>query len=78
MMFFKNGIKFRQRLFKTCMSPFDCSCIEGKRQCKTILIKEMCTVSVVFPLFCPTPVYKLGMFGKMMQRIFVSMTEGDG
>jgi hypothetical protein len=36
-------------------SKKNCSCIEGKRWCVTILLKK-CAVSVVFPLFCPTPV----------------------
>jgi hypothetical protein len=36
----------------------NCCCIEGKRWSNTILIKEMFTVFVVFPLFCPIPVCK--------------------
>jgi hypothetical protein len=57
MFFEKNGVKFHYRLFETCMSPFQ----EGlqlywRRQVVEHHInKEMCTVFVVFPLFCPTP-----------------------
>jgi hypothetical protein len=35
-----------------------CLCIEG-RGWFTNIIKEMCTVSVEFPLFCATPVHSL-------------------
>jgi hypothetical protein len=37
----------------------DCGCIECKRwSVQQHIHKEMCTVSVVFPLFCPIRVYK--------------------
>jgi hypothetical protein len=55
----KNGIKFHKRLLKTGMSPFQ----EGLQLCwrqmvvQHLINKEMCTVFLVFPLFCPTPVY---------------------
>jgi hypothetical protein len=56
MFFKKNGTKFGKRLFKTCTSPFQ----EGLRMYWSQKVvqhnidKEMCTVSKVFPLFCPT------------------------
>jgi hypothetical protein len=45
-------------LFKTCTSPFQGGLRLYCRQkvAKHHINKEMCTVSVVFPLFCPTPV----------------------
>jgi hypothetical protein len=48
--------KFSYGLFKTCTSPFQ----EGLRQywrqwlVQHHINKEICTVSVMFPLFCPT------------------------
>jgi hypothetical protein len=58
-MFFKtNGIKFRYRQFKTCTNSFR----EGlqlywrQKVVQYHINKEMCTV--VFPLFCPSPVDK--------------------
>jgi hypothetical protein len=57
MFFKKNGIKFCQRLFKTCTSPFQDGLWLYWRQMvvQPHINKEMCTVSVAFPLFCPTP-----------------------
>jgi hypothetical protein len=38
-------------------SKKDCGCVEGKKWVQHHIDKEICTVVVVFPLFCPTPIH---------------------
>jgi hypothetical protein len=77
MIFKKYGIKFCYRLFKTLLSPFQ----EGLwLYCRQKVVqhhinKEMCSVSVAFPLFCSVPVhiwYKVDPATTYSMQLFVN------
>jgi hypothetical protein len=84
-MFFKNGIKFHWRLFKTCKRLLQRLRLYWKRKVVQHHInKEMCTASEVFPLFCPTPVsytqrrlYAMKMYGGVDWRILALCTSWE-
>jgi hypothetical protein len=56
--FKKNGMKFLQRLFQNLYEPIRrrIAAVLRTKSFQHHINTEMCTVSVVFPLFCPAPI----------------------